>query len=130
MSAIHRLSDRASVTVGGVGVDPCHIVGGRPKNDGAGSDIVLEIDTRVVLQELQHCGVAVDAGTLQEFVAHDARKERGRDAYITIARFIICPVLPLSGVRHVVTPKWIWTETTTVTIDDGLVKFKGRCISA
>ena len=130
MNPIKRISNRARVSVAGAPADPCHVIGGRAPSDTRHCDIEVEIDARVVLHELQQCGVDVTSDTLSDFVTADAANEQGRDAYITFARFIICPVPPLSGVQHVITPKWIWTETTGVAVHDGLVKFKGRCIPA
>jgi hypothetical protein len=95
---------------------------------GVQQDIEIEIDARVVLHELQECEVDVTEDTLRDFVAGDARGEPGRDAYMTFARFVIHPLPPLSGLRHTITPRWAWVETTHVAVDDGLVKFRGRCI--
>jgi hypothetical protein len=128
MNEIRRISERASVRVAGVDTDPCHVIGGCSEGKGSQVEIEVEIDARVVLHELQQCGVDVTPDTLRNFVAKDVLNEHARDAYITFARFIICPVPPLSGVQHVVLPKWVWTDTTAVAVDDGLVKFKGICI--
>jgi hypothetical protein len=128
MSTIRRISDRASVSVGGEPTDPCHVIAGSSASGGAQQGIEIEIDERVVLHELQQCEVAVTEDTLRDFVAADARSEQGREAYIIFARFIMSPVPPLSGLRHIVTPRWAWVETTQVTVDNGVVKFRGRCI--
>lgn len=128
MSTMRRISDRASVSVAGATIDPCHVIGGRSESNGPQEQIEVEIDASVVLHELPQCGGDVTPDTLRDFVAPDARNEHGRDAYITFARFIICPVPRLSGVQHIITPKWICTETTAVTVGDGIVKFTGRCI--
>jgi hypothetical protein len=130
MSTIRRISDRAIVSVAGEATDPCQVIAGPSASAGDQHDIEVEIDARVVLHELQQCEVDVTQDTLRDFVATDARSEQGRDAYITFARFIIGPVAPLSGVHHAITPRWIWTETTAVVVDDGLVKFRGRCVPA
>jgi len=130
MSTIRRISDRASVSVAGEVTDPRQVIAGLSASGGAQHDIEVAIDARVMLHELQECDADVTQDTLRDFVAADARSEQGRDGYITIARFIICPVPPLSGVQHTITPRWVWTETTAVVVDDGLVKFRGRCVPA
>mgnify|MGYP000965499767 CR=1 FL=1 len=126
MSAIQRISDQASVSVAGEATDPCHVIVGPAAREAAQQDIEIEIDERVVLHELRECGVAVTEDSLRDFVAGDALSEKGREAYITFARFIMRPLPPLSGLRHTITPKWSWVETTNVTVDSGVVRLKGR----
>lgn len=125
-----NISDRANVGVAGEAVDPCHVVAGSSGNRGVEHDIEVEVDAGVVLHELQECDVEVAEDTLQDFVATDARSELGRDAYLSFARFVVHPLPPMSGLRHTITPKWVWVETTSVVVEDGLVKFRGRCVLA
>jgi hypothetical protein len=128
MSTIRRISDRASVSVAVELVDPCQVIAGPSAREGVRHDIEIAIDARVVLHELQQCEIDVTEDSLLDFVATDARGEPGRDGYLTITRFVIHPLPPLSGLRHTITPRWAWTETAQVAIDDGLVKFRGRCV--
>src|SRR5882762_5007679 len=114
MSSIRRISDRASVNVAGEPADPCHVIAGPSLREGAKQDIKVAIDTRVVLHELNQCGINVSQDTLRDFVANDSRSEQGRNAYITFARFVMRPLSPVSGVHHTITPRWVWIETTGV----------------
>jgi hypothetical protein len=124
-----RISDRASVSVDGQPTNPCHVIAGPSTTGDVRHDIQVEIDPKVVLHELQQCGVNVVEDTLRDFVAADATSEAGRTGYLTFARFVIRPVPPLPGARHAITPKWTWVETSEVALDEGVIKLSGRCIA-
>ena len=121
-------SNRASVKIAGEVVDPCSVIAGSLGDESARQEIDIEIDAQVVLHELQECGIDVTEDGLRDFVSTDSRTEPGREGYITFARFIVHPLTPLSGLRHTIVAKWAWVETTSVSLDGALVKFRGRCV--
>jgi hypothetical protein len=120
-------SNRATVMISGEVVDPCCVIAGSCNRNGE-QEIDVELDSAVVLHELQEWGINVTEDSLRDFVSTDSRTEPGREAYITFARFIVHPLTPLSGLRHTIVAKWAWVETTSVSLEDALVKFRGRCV--
>jgi hypothetical protein len=136
MTAPQTTTEKASVRIDGTAVDPCNVIAGSPAGLLSGHDIEVHIAAKILLHELQQCGVEVSEHTLRDFVATDARDERARDTYLTIARFVISPLprqkfflgvfRPRNPARHTLTPRWAWTEASGVQLRDDTIILSGR----
>ena len=133
-------SATASVNVDGTAVDPCSVIAASPSAASSEHTIEVCIPTAILLHELQQSGVDVSERTLADFVAADARDERARDGYLTIARFVIAPLprqrrflgifaLP-SRAHHVIAPRWAWTESSGAEYHGDTIVLSGRAVIA
>jgi hypothetical protein len=127
MASPTKSTASASVRIDGKEVDPCHVIA-TTMEDGSHHDIEVCIGVKMLVHELQQCGVAVSEANLCEFAAADARSEKGRHGYLTISRYVIARLQQLSGDRYTITPRWIWTETRDVVVRDKVIRFVGKCV--
>ncbi len=135
----NKSTENASVRIDGATVDPCSVIAGSPAGALSPYEIEVHIGARILLHELQQCGVEVSEHTLRDFVVADARDEQARDSYLTIARFLVSPLprqkfflgvfRPRNPARHVLTPKWAWTEISDLQLRGDRIIFSGRATS-
>lgn len=92
MTTPQATTENASVSINGVTVDPCSVIAGSPAGALSPHKIEVQIGARILLHELQQCDVEVSEHTLRDFLVADARDERARDSYLTIARFVVSPL--------------------------------------
>ena len=116
MIATHQ----AHVRIDGAMVDSASVVSGLPDASHPQHHIEVQVGANVLLHELQQCGVSVSEETLHGFLVSDARDERGRSAYLTIARAVAAEPGRLPS-----DPRWRWTGTSDVQLQDGVVTFSG-----
>ena len=112
---------QSCVQIDGSDVDPSAVGASHQVGVEARHRIVIRISARVLLHELQECDVDVSERTLRDFLVSDARDERGRLAYLTIAR-ATSPLIQPSGLC------WDWIESSDVQLQDGVVTFFGRAV--
>ena len=135
----NKSPENASVRIDGATVDPCSVIAGSPAGALSPHEIEVQIGARIWLHELQQCGVEVSEHTLRDFVVADARDERARDSYLTIARFVVSPLpcqkfflgvfRPRNPARHALSPRWAWTEISDVQMREDRIIFFGRATS-
>jgi len=139
MTTPQAAKENAGIWIDGATVDPCCVIAGSPARASSTHEIEVHIAAGILLRELQQCGVEVSEQTLRDFVAADARNEGARDGYLTIARFVVSPLprqkfslgvfRPRNSARHVLTPKWAWTEISDVHLREDRIIFSGRATS-
>ncbi len=138
----NKSPENASVRIDGATVDPCSVIAGSPAGALSPHEIEVQIGARILLHELQQCGVipiCFRAHAEGDFVVADARDQEARDGYLTIARFVVSPLprqkfflgvfRPRNPARHALSPRWAWTEISDVQMREDRIIFFGRATS-